>query len=45
MRHIPGPWPVWLTGNMLSILAKGSHIYHAELKKTYGPIFKVRIIT
>ena len=41
VRHIPGPWPYWLTGNMLSILAMGSHLYHAQLKKKYGPIFKV----
>ena len=26
---------------MLQLRAKGSHVYHAELSKKYGPIFKV----
>ena len=32
-----------MTGNMLSIRKKGSHIYHQELAEKYGPIFKVRL--
>ena len=35
-----GPFPTWMMGSMLQLRAKGSHIYHQELAKKYGPIFK-----
>lgn len=39
-RHIPGPPPLWLIGNLLGLVKKERPQALEEWAKTYGPIFK-----
>jgi Cytochrome P450 len=41
LRHIPGPRPVWLLGNLPDIVRLGKHEAFRQWAKQYGPMFKV----
>jgi cytochrome P450 len=40
LRHIPGPRPRWLTGNLTELKA-GLYVALPRLSRAYGPIYKV----
>lgn len=39
-RHIPGPAPTWLLGNMREVGKEGLHNLLPQWAETYGPVYK-----
>ena len=40
---LAGPRPTWMLGNVLKLMGNGALTYPQELRKQYGPIFKVYV--
>eukprot|EP00884_Botryococcus_braunii_P011979 jgi/Botrbrau1/20782/Bobra.0156s0013.1 len=41
LRHIPGPAPKWLLGNLLEMRKMGAHTAYDHWARQFGPVFKV----
>ena len=40
-RHIPGPRPAWMVGNLVEIVRMGKHEAFRHWAKMYGGVYKI----
>lgn len=41
MRHIPGPPPSWMIGNLIDIVRMGKHEAFSTWSQKYGHVYKI----